>query len=76
MRGRLDGELHGRPIDVAVCIAEDDWRSAVTPRLMAHGADLDRVHQLYVTGPDGETTLTRPDHVPLLEAKIVAMREA
>jgi hypothetical protein len=29
-----------------------------------------------VTGPDGETTLTLPDHVPLLEAKIVAIREA
>jgi hypothetical protein len=73
-RGRLDGELHGRPIHVAVCTAEDDWRSVVKPRLMAHGADLHRVHELYVTGPDGETTLTLPDHVPLLEARVVAMR--
>jgi hypothetical protein len=41
-----------------------------------HGADLDRVHQLYVTGSDGETTLTLPDHVALLEKRIVAAREA
>ncbi len=41
-RSRLPGELDGRPLDVLVCSAEDDWRSVVKPRLIVHGADLDR----------------------------------
>ena len=69
-RGQLDGELKGQPIDVLVCTAEDDWSSVVKPRLMAHGADLDRVHRVSVVDEACELLLTLPDDVPLLEAQI------
>lgn len=73
-RGLLPGELEGHPIDVLVCTAEDDWRSVVKPRLMAHDADLDRVHRVNVVRDDGESMLTLPDDVPLLETEITRRR--
>jgi AAA domain len=75
-RGALPGELEGRPIDVLVCSGEDDWRSVVKPRLMAHGADLDRVHRIRVVDGGSEAMLTLPDDVPLLEAEIERLRAA
>jgi RecA-family ATPase len=74
--GRLPGELHGTPSDVLICTAEDDWRSVVKPRLVAANADLSRVHQVRVKDGNGETLLTLPDHVPLLEAKIEELRDS
>lgn len=73
-RGLLPGELQGLPIDVVVCTAEDDWRSVVKPRLVAHGADLERVHRLEVTDEAGESLLTLPDDVLTLEAQIERLR--
>lgn len=73
-RGLLPGELQGVPIDVVVCTAEDDWRSVVKPRLVAHGADLERVHRLEVTDEAGESLLTLPDDVLTLEAQILQLR--
>ena len=73
-RGDLDGELHGEPTDVLIVTAEDDWRSVVKPRLIAHGAALDRVHRIVVSDDAGETLLTLPDDVPPLEAEIAALR--
>ncbi len=73
-RGLLPGELQGLPIDVVVCTAEDDWRSVVKPRLLAHGADLERVHRLEVTDDAGESLLTLPDDVLTLEAQIERLR--
>lgn len=73
-RGLLPGELQGVPIDVVVCTAEDDWRSVVKPRLVAHGADLERVHRLEVTDEAGESLLTLPDDVLTLEAQIERLR--
>jgi hypothetical protein len=74
-RGKLDGELHGKPVDVLVASAEDDWRAVVKPRLQAHGADLDRVHRLEVRDEAGEMLLTLPDDVPLVEDAIALLRE-
>ena len=73
-RGQLPGELEGQPIDVLICTAEDDWRSVVKPRLIAHGADLDRVHRVTVKDNSGESLLTLPDDVALLEAQIERLR--
>jgi putative DNA primase/helicase len=73
-RGDLEGELRGRPIDVLVCTAEDDWRSVVKPRLMAHGADLDRVHRVAIQEGDAEEILTLPDDVALVEAQVERLR--
>lgn len=74
-RGKLDGELHGQPVDVLVASAEDDWRAVVKPRQDAHGADLDRVHRLDVRDEAGEMLLTLPDDVPLVEDAIALLRE-
>jgi len=75
-RGALPGELHGNPIDVLVVTAEDDWASVVKPRLIAHDADLDRVHRVSVIDEAGESLLTLPDDVPPLEAEIQHLRSA
>jgi hypothetical protein len=65
-RGELEGEFYGQPIDVAIATAEDDWRSIVKPRLIAHGADLARVHRLDLVDKDGSALMTLPDDVDLI----------
>ncbi len=74
-RGKLSGELEGQPIDVLLCTAEDDWRTVVKPRLVANDADLDRVHRVQVGDKDGESLLTLPDDVALLEGQIARLRK-
>jgi hypothetical protein len=69
-RGDLDGELRGKPADVLVITAEDDWASVIKPRLIAHGADVNRVHRVRVLDETGQLTLTLPDDVPLIEAQL------
>jgi predicted ATP-dependent serine protease len=75
-RGELDGELIQRPVDVLVITGEDDWRSVVKPRLLAHGADLDRVHRVTVIDDAGESLLTLPDDVGMLEQQVERLRAA
>ena len=75
-RGRLPGELYGKPRDVVVATAEDDWRTVVKPRLVAYGADLDRVHRLRVRDDDGDMLLTLPDDVSMLADEIARYRDA
>ncbi len=43
-RGQLEGDRRGRPGDAVYVGLEDDWASISVPRLMAAGANLDRVH--------------------------------
>jgi hypothetical protein len=69
-KGELDGEFLEQPMDVAIATAEDDWRSVVVPRLMAHGAGLDRVHRLDLFDADGRSLFTLPDDVAAVEAAI------
>jgi hypothetical protein len=73
-RGALRGDLAGKPIDVLLVTGEDDWSSVVKPRLLAHGADLDRVHRVSVVSEAGAGLLTLPDDVPAIEAEIVRLR--
>jgi hypothetical protein len=73
-RGRLDGDL-ARPADVLIASAEDAWEQVVVPRLLAHGADLARVHRVRVTDNDGEALLTLPDDVAALEEALERLCE-
>jgi hypothetical protein len=68
-RGRLGGDLHGEPRDVLIATAEDHFASVVWGRLVAAGADLERVHQIHVS--DGEEMLTLPDDVAGIEARCI-----
>ena len=74
-RGQLDGELRGKPADVLIITAEDSWEAVIKPRLMAAGADLDRVHRFQVEDEHGEALVTLPDDVPLLEAAVEKLAE-
>lgn len=60
-RGRLPGQYEGRPKAVIVAATEDSWEHTIVPRLMAAGADLDRVFRVDVTTSEGvETGLSLP----------------
>lgn len=52
-RGQLDGEHHGRPRTVVYVASEDSREYVIVPRLLAAGADLDRVIFLDARDPDG-----------------------
>jgi hypothetical protein len=58
-RGLLQGELHGRPTDVEFVAFEDDKAAVIVPRLVAAGADLNRVW--FHGGELGDEPLTLPD---------------
>ena len=51
-RGDLPGEHHGRPRAVLVCATEDSWEHTIVPRLIAAGADLERVFRVEVIAAD------------------------
>lgn len=60
-RGRLPGAYLGIPKSVIVAATEDSWAHTIVPRLMATGADLDRVYRVDVTTSTGaETELSLP----------------
>lgn len=67
-RGRLNGECLGQPQSVIVAATEDSWEHTIVPRLMAAGADLDRVYRVDVSTYDGATVdLTLPRDLRSLE---------
>jgi AAA domain len=47
-RGVLSGEFFGMPKSVLVAAAEDSWSQTIVPRLIAVGADLDRVFRVEI----------------------------
>lgn len=51
-RGELPGEHQGTPKSVLVCATEDSWEHTIVPRLMAAGADLDRVYRVDVVSAE------------------------
>ncbi len=59
-RGTLPGELYGTPTDVVVTSEEDHRGAVLNPRLIAAGADLERVHYIDVTELDTEEVLRLP----------------
>lgn len=46
--GTLPGELYGTPRSVIYAATEDSWSMTIAPRLLAAGADLDRVFRVDV----------------------------
>jgi len=49
----LPGEWAGTLRDVIIVATEDSWDHTIVPRLMAAGADLERVHRVEAVTPDG-----------------------
>ncbi len=75
-RGDLPGDVLGTPRAVILASAEDDPRHTVVPRLLAVGADLERVQIVRVT-QDGLTgALTLPDDVAAIRAGVEAEEAA
>lgn len=52
-RGDLPGEFEGLAKSVLVCATEDSWEHTIVPRLMAAGADLERVYRVEVVSALG-----------------------
>ena len=70
-RGRLDGAYSGSPRAVIVAATEDSWEHTIVPRLIAAGADLDRVFRVDVTTPEGvDTSLSLPSDLAAVERAI------
>jgi AAA domain len=59
-RGMLPGEHLGAPKSVLVAATEDSWSQTIVPRLIAAGADRDRVYRVEVIADDVHTELTLP----------------
>jgi hypothetical protein len=67
-RGELPGDSYGTPKGVIIVSTEDDWSATIKPRLVAAGADLDRVIHVAAVEPDGlEGTLSLPEDLKRLE---------
>lgn len=59
--GTLPGELWGKPRSVIYAATEDSWSYTIAPRLVAAGADLDRVFQVDVADDqEAHSRLTLP----------------
>jgi hypothetical protein len=70
-RGKLPGAFYGRPMSVVISATEDAWEQTIIPRLMANGADLDRVFQVDAVTPEGAPEGVKlPDDLAALEALI------
>lgn len=66
-RGKLPGALFGKPRSVIYAATEDDWSRTIAPRLVAAGADLDRVYRIdVVDDEDLHARLTLPSDISLL----------
>lgn len=66
--GGLSGDFEGTPKGVVIVSTEDDWSATIKPRLVAAGADLDRVFQVKAIDADGlEGTLSLPEDLKRLE---------
>lgn len=70
-RGELPGTFFGVPKNVFYAAVEDSWSRTLVPRLMAAGANLDRVFRVDAEVEGwGETMISLPMDVSQLEAEI------
>lgn len=66
-QGSLPGELLGKPQSVIYAATEDSWSYTIAPRLIAAGADMDRVFRIEVTDDEKpHARLTLPSDTSLL----------
>lgn len=66
-RGTMPGAFHGTARSVVIVATEDSWSHTIVPRLMASGADLDRVLRVDAYTPEGfEDTISLPADLPEL----------
>lgn len=71
-RGTLSGSLYGHARSVVYVAVEDSWAFTLVPRLMASGADLERVYRAEVViSQDETTTLSLPHDLNELERLII-----
>jgi hypothetical protein len=72
--GTVDGCWNGRPKNVLYIATEDSWSHTIVPRLMAMGADLDKVFNLELRDDetDLELSLVMQRHMKHLEAYIAS----
>ncbi|MDI9629572.1 MAG: AAA family ATPase [Acidobacteriota bacterium] len=73
-RGTLPGVHQGTPSNVIYLAVEDSWAHTLIPRLMAAGADLDRVFRFDVIDDGLEAGVTLPSDMGLLEKEILAQQ--
>lgn len=67
-RGSLPGAFFGQPRSVVYAATEDSWEMTIVPRLIAAGADLDRIYHVAVHDDgDPHATLTLPSDTKKLE---------
>lgn len=66
-KGELPGELYGKPRAVIYAATEDSWSQTIAPRLIAAGADMDRVFRIDVEDDGAPSArLTLPVDTSLL----------
>jgi RecA-family ATPase len=81
-RGTLPGVYSGTPRSVFYCATEDSWQHTIVPRLIAAGADLDRVYRVEVEAVEASTgdgmlvELTMPRDCDLLGAEVKQLEVA
>jgi hypothetical protein len=70
-KGELLGDFYGKPKGVVIVTTEDDWNATVQPRLVAAGADLNRVFHVRAIQADGlEDTVSLPNDLVEFERVI------
>jgi hypothetical protein len=67
-RGALPGQFFGTPKSVLVAAAEDSWSQTIVPRLIAAGADLDRVFRVEIETDGIHDELAMPRDLPGVRA--------
>jgi hypothetical protein len=70
-RGRAPGDLFMDPASALIVSAEDDPNEDIVPRLVAAGADLDRVHLLDMRENGKPGIVSIPTDVPAIEQVMV-----
>jgi hypothetical protein len=75
-KGTLPGEFFGTGRNVVIVATEDSWEYTIVPRLMAAGAELDRVLKATATIGDVEIGLTLPVDVAALQVQLESVDAA
>jgi hypothetical protein len=76
-RGTLEGRYFGRPQNVILCATEDSWEHTIIPRLMAVGADMNRVFHIAIQDEGGGyRAITAPGDIRAIEKAIRELQPA